>query len=307
MIARALATAILAGAATPVLAAADPGDSLHVVSAGSGPVVALVPGLFGSAFGFRRVVPLLRAAGFRTVIIEPLGVGFSARPARRDYSLTAQSDLIAAVLDTLRAGPVIVVGHSLGGAIALRIAVRHPELVRGVITLEGGPTEEATTPGFRRAMKLAPLVRLLGRGFVRSRIRSMLEASSGDPSWVSDSVVQGYTAGATRDLGATLRAFKAMGRSPEPDSLAPALPRIRCPVRLVLGAAPHDGGVDSEEVTLLRRSLSSFAVDSIRGAGHYIQEERPQAVVESVERLIAREALAAPGTARASDAHRPRR
>ncbi len=289
--------------------APDPPDTLHVVSVGTGPAVVLIPGLFGSAFGFRRVVPLLQAAGFRAVIIEPLGVGYSSRPSHGDYSLATQSDLIAAVLDTLGLGPAVVIAHSLGGAIALRLAVRHPNLVRGVVSLEGGPTEQATTAGFRRAMKLAPVIRLLGRGFVRSRIRGMLQASSGNPTWVTDSVVAGYTDGATRDLGATIRAFKAMGHSHEPDSLAPELPRIHCPVRLIVGEAPHDGGVDSSEVALMDRELPSFAVDSLPGVGHYIHEERPDAVVASVERLIASLPLAGndPAHPGGADAHRPRR
>ncbi|MGH7646395.1 MAG: alpha/beta fold hydrolase, partial [Gemmatimonadales bacterium] len=59
-----------------------PRESLHVVVAGpaSGAPIVLVPGLFGSVYGFRHVVPLLTAAGYRTIVIEPLGIGSSSRP-----------------------------------------------------------------------------------------------------------------------------------------------------------------------------------------------------------------------------------
>ena len=60
-----------------------------------------IPGLFGSRFGFRNVVPRLTEAGYRVIVIEPLGIGSSARPEGSDYSLTAQADRIAVVLDTL--------------------------------------------------------------------------------------------------------------------------------------------------------------------------------------------------------------
>ena len=50
-----------------------PAETLHVVEEGAGEPITLIPGLFGSAFGFRTLVPLLTAAGYRTVIIEPLG------------------------------------------------------------------------------------------------------------------------------------------------------------------------------------------------------------------------------------------
>jgi len=52
------------------------------------------------------------------------------------------------VLDSLNAGPVLVLAHSLGAAIAFRLAIDRPDLVRGIVSLEGGPTEEATTPTF---------------------------------------------------------------------------------------------------------------------------------------------------------------
>ena len=285
-------------------------DTLHVVAdpVGGTPVVFL-PGLFGAAYGFRQVAPLFRAAGYRVIIVEPLGVGSSGRPDTSDYSLAAQSERIARVLDTLKAGPVLVVAHSLGGAMAFRIAVNHPELVKGILSLEGGPTEEATTEGFRKAMKFAPLLRLLGGRMVRSKVHGMLKESSGDPSWVTDDAVHGYTDGATKDLGATIRAYKAMGRSREPGPLAPELGRIRCPVRMIIGGAPHDGGVDPQETALLARTLASFAIDSVPGVGHYVHEERPLAVLQSVRKLEAtvKTSTGGPAELEDQDAHRSRR
>jgi len=79
-----------------------------------------------------------------------------------------------------------------------------------------------------------------------------------------------------------------MSRAREPAKLAPRLGKIVCPVTLVIGTAHHDGDVPPEEVALMNHSLLSFAVDSQRGAGHYLQEERPAAVVSAVERLAER-------------------
>src|SRR2546425_12363974 len=81
----------------------SPAESLQVTVAGAaaGKPVVLVPGLFGSAFTYRNVIPRLTAAGYRAIVIEPLGVGGSGRPERADYSLTAQADRLAATLDRL--------------------------------------------------------------------------------------------------------------------------------------------------------------------------------------------------------------
>jgi pimeloyl-ACP methyl ester carboxylesterase len=263
-----------------------PAESLSVEITGRGDPVVLIPGLFGSAFGFRKVVPLLVDAGYRTIVIEPLGVGASGRPEKANYSLTAQADRIAAALDSLRVRNALVLAHSIGGSEALRLAYRRPDLVRALLSIEGGPTEKAITPAFKRALRFAPWIKLFGGiRLIRRKIRGMLIDSSGDASWVTDAVVVGYTAVAARDLDATLKAYLAMANAREPDQLAPHLSQIRCPVRLMVGGARHDGDVGAREVQLLQRSLSAFVLDSVPAAGHFIQEEEPGAVLAGVARL----------------------
>jgi pimeloyl-ACP methyl ester carboxylesterase len=285
-----LTLALLADTTRSFAVTIAPAESLHVETTGAGgsqPVV-LVPGLFGSAFGYRQLTPHLVATGYRVIVIEPLGVGSSGRPARADYSLTAQADRLAAVFDSLGLRHALVVAHSVGGSEALRLAYRRPDLVRGLVSLEGGPAETAVTPEFRRAMRFAPWIRLLGgMKLIRWQIRRMLVASSGDASWVTDDAVQGYTAGAAQNLTGTLKAFLAMSAARERVKLRPHLSEIRCPVRLVVGGAPHDGDVGADEILLLRKALPSFALDSVPGAGHFLQEERPDAVAAALAQVRA--------------------
>ena len=258
-------------------------ESLHVEISGAGEPVVLIPGLFGSAFGFRTLVPLLTERGYRTIVIEPLGIGGSTRPPRADYSLTAQADRLAAVLDTLHVQQALVVAHSVGGSEAFRLAYLRPDLVKALISLEGGPAETAATPAFKRAMRFAPWIKVLGGvRLLRWKIRDMLVASSGDARWVTDDVVRGYTAAAARNLDGTLKAFLAMAAAREPEKLQPHLGAIRCPVRLVVGGARHEGDVRAAEVVLLERTLPQFALDSVPGAGHFLYEERPDAVLAAM-------------------------
>ncbi|MFI5208069.1 MAG: alpha/beta fold hydrolase [Gemmatimonadales bacterium] len=265
---------------------AAPNETLHVLSNGTGPPVVLIPGLFGSAYGFRKVIPLLTAAGYQSIVVEPLGFGTSERPKRADYSLTAQADRVAAVLDSLHIGPAIIIGHSIGGAIALRLAVQHPAKVSAIVSIEGGPTEHAATASLGRAMRFAPLIRLFGgMRLVRRQLRHGLVEASGDTSWITDSVMAGYTAGTARDLGATLRAYRAMADSREKEPLRPHLGEITCPVRMMVGGARHANGAPDEELALLHASLRSFAVDTQPGAGHFVFEEQPAALVEEIHRL----------------------
>ena len=263
-----------------------PVESVQVTVTGAGEPVVLIPGLFGSAFGFRRVLPLLAQTGFHAVVVEPLGVGTSARPARADYSLTAQADRVAAALDRLGLANAIVVAHAVGASIAYRLAYRRPDLVRGIVALDGGPVEAATTRGFRRALELAPWIKLLGGArLVRRKLQRSLIAASGDTTWVTEQVLDGYAAGAARDLDGTLRGYVAMAAAREPERFAPHLAEIRCPVRLVIGTAPHQSGVSAAEVSALARALASFVIDSVAGAGHFLFEEQPAAVIAAVERI----------------------
>ena len=263
-----------------------PAETVQVTEAGAGHPVVLVPGLFGAAYGFRKLAPGLHAAGFRTVVVEPLGIGWSSRPANADYTLTAQANRVAAVLDSLHLRQVVVVAHAVGASIALRLAYRRPDLVAGVIALEGGTAEAAATPGFRRSMVLAPWVRIFGGiGRLRREIRHSLIVASADTAWVTDESVAGYTAGAATDLSVTLRAFQRMARAREPEALAPHLPAIQCPVRLLIGGGPHQHSFNDHDVAVLRGGLRIFAVDTVAGAGLYMHEERPEAIVRSVATL----------------------
>lgn len=259
------------------------GECLQVTIAGAGADVVVIPGLFGSAFAFRRVTALLTEAGYRSIVVEPLGVGYSARPPKADYSLTAQAERIRIVLDALGVREAILVSHSIGASIALRLAWRDPARVRGVVSIEGGPVEEVSTPAFRRVMKLAPLLKLLGPGrVIRGRVRGMLVSRSADPTWVTDEIVTRYSDGPARDLGATLGAFSQMAKAREPEALAPRLAEVRCPVRLLLGDAPHEGGPTEDEISVLERNLPGFSLTRIPAAGNFIFEEAPAAVVAAV-------------------------
>src|SRR3989442_4965529 len=99
-----------------------PAESVRVTVGGAGDPLVLIPGFFGSAFGYRSVLPRLVDAGYRTIVIEPLGIGASAPPEHADYSLTAQADRVAAALDLLGVSDAIVIAHSVGAAIAYRLA-----------------------------------------------------------------------------------------------------------------------------------------------------------------------------------------
>jgi pimeloyl-ACP methyl ester carboxylesterase len=263
-------------------------ESLHVTLVGRGEPIVFIPGLAGSAYAFRKVIARLPRDEYRAIVVEPLGFGNSSRPKKSDYSLTAQADRVAAVLDTLGVSDALVVAHSLGASIAFRLAYREPGAVGALLSLEGGPSEEATTKGFKKALRFVSIIKWAGGvKRIRKEMRKGFIASSGDPAWVSDEVVVAYTEGVAADLDATLLAYIRMGKAREPERLKDHLGEIASPVLLLRGTAPHEGGVSSDEIDLFHHTLRAFRVDTVSGAGHHLHEERPDAVVRAIERMRA--------------------
>src|SRR5258708_37701750 len=89
-------------------------------------------------------------------------------------------------------------------------------------------------------MRFAPWIKLFGgKRLVRHKIANYLRNSSGDPAWVTDSVIDGYTAGAGRDIDATLRAFLGMAGARGPRPPPPPPPQVPRPgVPLLRGLPP---------------------------------------------------------------------
>jgi pimeloyl-ACP methyl ester carboxylesterase len=268
------------------------GDTIVVtmMGSGSGPAIVIVPGLLGGAYSFRQVTPALLQAGLRVVVVEPLGMGASARPRSADYTLEGQARRIGYALRAAQVTDALFLCHAVGGAICYRFAIQSPDRVRGIVAVNSGPDEHAASSGLRRAMRFAPIIRLVGgAGRAKARLAEGLRANSADPSWVTDRVLETYGA-PYQDFSSVLDALSAMASSREPAALAPRLSRIRAPVLLLVGTGGQGGITRPEQIEVLKR-IPNFEVTRVAGAGQYIQEEKPRAVVDAVlslhRRLVA--------------------
>src|SRR5262245_3967580 len=130
------------------------GCRLRYLVAGEGETLVLVHGLGGAAANWLALAPLL-IQGRRLLVPELPGHGGSS-PLPAAPSLNGYADRIAALLDR----PAAVVGHSLGGAITVRLAMRRPELVRALV-LAGSA---GISSGTRRAGYALAITALLKPG-----------------------------------------------------------------------------------------------------------------------------------------------
>jgi pimeloyl-ACP methyl ester carboxylesterase len=139
-----------------------PGARLHVVERGHGPAMLLVHGLAGQLCHFTYAIVDELATQHRVVAVDRPGSGYSVRAPGAPATPGAQADILAALIDELELKRPLVVGHSLGGAIALALAQRHPEHVAGLLLLAPltHPVREIS-PVFSRLKIAKPWMRSL--------------------------------------------------------------------------------------------------------------------------------------------------
>ena len=128
------------------------GTELHVEETGEGPTVLLVQGLGYATWAWSRNVPAL-ARRFRVVAFDNRGTGRSDKPDI-PYTVELLSDDALAVLEAVGGVPAHVAGFSLGGYVALTLAIRHPDAVTSLVLLSttcGGPDAEGVPESTRAA------------------------------------------------------------------------------------------------------------------------------------------------------------
>ena len=137
------------------------GQRIHYTdSGGTKPAVVMIHGLGGNLLHFGYAMADKLASDFRVILIDRPGAGYSTRPDDTPATLTAQANTVAALIRRLGLKQPLVVGHSLGGALSLAIALDHPDCAGGLALI--APLTHATEvvpEVFRGAVIASPLVR----------------------------------------------------------------------------------------------------------------------------------------------------
>ena len=246
------------------------GQRIHYIQAGQGEPVVLIHGWNGSTFTFRYTIPEL-AHRYRVVALDLLGYGYSARPADGDYSISAQAELVRRALDRLGIDRAALLGQSMGGAVAMRLALDHPERVERLILIGS-----ATVKEMQRARSLGgvlnPLIPLaaafaLRRGVVRRAFRSLVH----DPACVTPEALEGYYR--PLRMKGHLRAIRKHLVDRLRDEPFDA-GQIRQPTLILWGE--HDRFVPLSAGRELAELIPNAQLAIIRSAGHLAHEEQPE-------------------------------
>ncbi len=260
------------------------GLAIHYIDKGQGPAVVLIHGLGGCLYNFRYNIPAL-SEQFRTVALDLKGFGYSDRPPDADYCETAQARLVAGFMDELGLERAAVLGHSLGGAIALRLAALFPQRVDRLVLVASAPPTRLVPPG---GPVLRPLLRL-GAALVLHQpgLRAaVLRSGFYDPSFVTPAMLKEFRCLA-RIRGSTEAIVRVLMDSARDEPLD--LRQIRQPTLLLWGDGDRALGLGVARWFQAR--LPDARLEVIERARHMVMEERANesnaAILSFLQREVA--------------------
>ena len=250
-----------------------PGGELEVVEKGprDGSPIVLIHCFTCAIDWWDGMMPRL-ARDHRVVAVDLLGHGGSEKPDS-GYSIENQADLVAGVLGRLAVKDAQVVGHSLGGSVAVALAERSPQLVDRVVIVDTGPTHEAGDLGLIAQLAFAPVI---GDALWRIKpdfsIRQGLEVAFAPGFDVPDAFVEDVdrmTYGAYEQAASESEAFS------EQEPLDQRMRESGQPLLVIMGAEEQIIDDPVARLAEYRATVPDVKTKLIEGAGHSPNVETP--------------------------------
>jgi pimeloyl-ACP methyl ester carboxylesterase len=256
------------------------GHELSYVDSGDGPTVLFIHGLLGSNRNWAHLVRTLDT-DYRVLAPDLFGHGASAKPMG-DYSLGAHAATLRDLLDRLGIARVTLVGHSLGGGIAMQFCYLFPERVEGLVLVSSGGLGRSVSPLLRSATLPGAewVLPLIASSWVRGRVEAV-GRTFGRIGWRASSDVaeawNGFTSLADAD---SRRAFLATTRSvvdPGGQTVTALdhLPMtVEIPTLIVWGT--RDRMIPTWHATSANQAIAGSRVELFEGAGHFPHLDEPE-------------------------------
>lgn len=270
------------------------GTTLHYVRGGSGPAVILLHGFPQSWYEFHEVMPRL-AQRFTVVAADLRGIGGSD-PTVDGYDAANLAEDIRQLAQALNLERPYVVGHDIGGIVAYALARRHPDELRGVMTLDvplpGIDPWDAVTAdpllwhiNFHQTPDL-PEQLIAGRQDIY--FRHFFRFGTVDPAAISEAEMARYVAahGTVEQLRAAFEMYRAFpANAAFNDSQRQPL---ELPLVMAGGAKSFGPLLPQLAESLKHYGWADITVEIIENGSHYLADERPGAVAALIERYASK-------------------
>jgi pimeloyl-ACP methyl ester carboxylesterase len=259
------------------------GVRLRYLRAGAGPAVVLLHGFASSIVTWRDTIP--RLAGTHEVVALDFP-GFGGSEIRPGLPPSAYPRLVLRLMDRLALPRASLVGHSLGGGVAVALAASHPERVDRLVLIDpvGFNLAPEDRPALLRAAGWKPVARLLEALPVRRALVTLaLHQVFHDDRLVTPDRVDEYVAPLLRP--GAVRAAQALLASGDDLGLPGVIARVRTPTLVLWGR--EDRWIPVEQADRFLAAIPGSRKVVIDGCGHMPQEERPAEVAALVEAFLA--------------------
>jgi len=261
------------------------GVRVRVAESGTGPTLLLLHGLFLDNSTWNGVRATL-AASHRVVTPDLPGFGASEKPhpSRFAYTVESYAEVIADLYAGLELGRATLVGHCWGGAVAVTLASRHPELVSELVLVSA--LMEPPKLGAYGWPALVPVVgglvlrQLWNKRVFAAFFREQLLAK---PSSLSEAAIFAYYE-AFNEPAARMSVHETLRRGLDVRPLAARAGSLRLPTLVAWGSA--DRVVPADTGRRLARAIKDSRLEML-DAGHAPQEERPQELADVMQRFLA--------------------
>ena len=277
---------------------AQPIPDPSVRAVGSGPETwVLLAGVVGGVGGFRELEGELLQQGHRVITVDPFHHSLDSA----DVSFAALARRTLNVLDRLGVQTARVVGHSNGAGVAIRMAANAPERVDALYFLDAGALASNRGMVLGGVIRLVPhLIRLPGvRWYIRGRLVSGIRDNMGRRDWFDEAKQRAYVDPMLTEIKRVIGLAMRLGDSTEPEPVAQTVARIRVPVLVILGDAPHQSRPEQSEVDALGVLGARLRVIHLPGVGHFLHEEATGVVAKYLLQSPVRTGATAWLTARA--------
>lgn len=260
------------------------GIRLHYQDRGEGPVVVLLHGLGGNLRHFHRLAAQL-SVHCRVIAVDRPGCGYSRRLGGGWLPLCGQAALLATFFEQLALEPVLLVGHSLGGALALAVALDHPARVRGLVLLAG-----LSQPVRLKGVAIrSPLLRALFAWTLLVPVGLLLHRAALRAAFAPEAVPADIDKAGGAWLGYRPANFcqASMDMATVAAELAPLVPRyptLDVPVAILFGRQDRllDPAVHGERLAAALPRATLRLLD----AGHMLPLTQPEPVAECILRAL---------------------
>jgi pimeloyl-ACP methyl ester carboxylesterase len=285
-----------AGLATTGAHAADAGHGIDVKVVGEGRPVLMIPGLNSGADTWKETCAALQADHVQCLIAQL--PGFAGQPAiASDHYLDEMSQGLLDYLAGRKLAHPVVVGHSLGGVVALKMAIARPDAVGKLVIVDALPFLPAAKNPAATAQAMQPVVAGLRAQLLKAddaAYRAQTEAAARGMAHAPARVAQIVDWGMASDRATTAEAMVEMMTT----DLRPSLGAVKAPT-LVLGSwaayAPY--GATRETTAQLFRSqyakLAGVRVEMSQAGYHFLMWDDPQWLQAQLRGFIDGKATAA--------------